>query len=345
MGSGKPTSLDIAYRAGVSQSTVSRALRDSPLVNEKTRERIKRIAREMNYRVDHSAAVLRSQKSSTLALLLFEDPTSDESQINPFFLSMLSSITRAAARHGYDVLISFQQLSDDWHTEYQLRNRAEGIILLGYGDYTAYRDKLEELMERGTHFVLWGPPIGGSFSHSVASDNVSGSYEAATHLIGLGRKKMAFIGEATIKAPEFKQRFIGYCNALKDHNMQVDPACHVQAESSEVSGMRAVETLLERGVDFDSIVCASDLIAIGAIERLRKQGLNVPEQVAVVGFDDIHAAAYFNPSLTTVRQDTRAAGEMLVTHLMSMINGEEVTSELLSPTLVIRSSCGALLNG
>lgn len=335
--------MDIAYRAGVSQSTVSRALRDSPLVNEKTRERVKQIAREMNYRVDHSAAVLRSQKSNTIALLLFEDPTSDDSQINPFFLSMLSSITRAAARHGFDVLISFQHLDDDWHTEYQLRNRAEGIILLGYGDYTAYRDKLSELMERGAHFVLWGPPVGDSGRHSVTSDNHVGAYESTAHLLGLGRSRIAFLGEASLRAPEFKLRFEGYRQALRDAGLAPEPALHVQAESSEASGLEAVEVLLARDVRFDAIVAASDLIAIGAIKCLRKSGLDVPADVAVVGFDDIHAAAYFNPSLTTVRQDTRAAGELLVTHLMAMIRGEDVQSESLRPTLVLRSSCGRKL--
>jgi DNA-binding LacI/PurR family transcriptional regulator len=336
--------LDIAYRAGVSQSTVSRALRDSPLVNEKTRERIKQIAREMNYRVDHSAAVLRSQKSNTIALLLFEDPTSDDSQINPFFLSMLSSITRAAARHGFDVLISFQHLDDDWHTEYQVRNRAEGIILLGYGDYMAYRDKLRELMERGAHFVLWGPPVGDSSIHSVASDNIRGTSEITEHLIGLGRRRLAFLGEASLRAPEFRQRYQGYLEALREAGLEADPALHVDAESSEASGLKAVEKLLERGVDFDAIVAASDLIAIGAIKCLRMNGLEVPGDVAVVGFDDIHAAAYFNPSLTTVRQDTRLAGERLVTHLLAIIEGQEVSPELLSPSLVLRSSCGRKLS-
>ena len=114
MGSGKTTSFDIAKRAGVSQATVSRALRNSPLVNPETRAKVQRIAREMNYRVDRSAAGLRSQRSNTLALLFFEDPTSDDSQINPFFLTLLGHITRYATKQSYDVLVSFQQLSDDW---------------------------------------------------------------------------------------------------------------------------------------------------------------------------------------------------------------------------------------
>src|SRR5690606_1216037 len=108
---GRPTSLDIAYLAGVSQPTVSRALRGSPMANEETRKRILAIAEQLNYKVDKNASGLRRQHAGTLALLLFEDPTADESHINPFFLPMLGSITRTCAGHGQDLLISFQQFS------------------------------------------------------------------------------------------------------------------------------------------------------------------------------------------------------------------------------------------
>src|SRR5690606_1607464 len=111
---GKPTSLDIAHLAGVSQPTVSRALSGSPMVNEETRKRILAIAEQLNYKVDKNASNLRRQHSGTLALLFFEDPTPDDSAINPFFLSMLGSITRACGQRGYDLLISFQQASEDW---------------------------------------------------------------------------------------------------------------------------------------------------------------------------------------------------------------------------------------
>ncbi|MEO0998835.1 MAG: LacI family DNA-binding transcriptional regulator, partial [Pseudomonadota bacterium] len=155
----RPTSRDIAYEAGVSQATVSRALRDSPLVRPETRQRIMEIARQLNYRVDRYAAGLRTRQSRTLALLLFQDPTTDDSNINPFFLSMLGSITRAAAAVDYDVLVSFQQLSNHWHARYEISNRADGIILLGYGDYVSYGEKLEALAEADAHFIIWGPII------------------------------------------------------------------------------------------------------------------------------------------------------------------------------------------
>src|SRR5687768_18443369 len=131
----RPTSFDIAYLAGVSQPTVSRALRGSPMVSAKTRERIESIAQQLNYKVDKNASNLRCQHSNTLALLLFEDPTPDDSQINPFFLAMLGSITRACAKRGYDLLVSFQQESGNWHVDYEDSRKADGVILLGYGDF------------------------------------------------------------------------------------------------------------------------------------------------------------------------------------------------------------------
>ncbi|MEO1575938.1 MAG: LacI family DNA-binding transcriptional regulator, partial [Pseudomonadota bacterium] len=166
----KLTSRDIAHEAGVSQATVSRALRDSPLVRPETRERIREIARRLNYRVDRSAVGLRTRQSQTLALLLFEDPTTDGSHINPFFQAMLGSIARAAASADYDVLVSFQQLSNHWHGRYEASNRADGIILLGYGDYITYGEKLRALDDAKAHYVIWGPELTGHSGHSVGCD-------------------------------------------------------------------------------------------------------------------------------------------------------------------------------
>ena len=197
-----PTSRDIAEIAGVSQATVSRALRNSPLVREETRERIQRIARELNYFVNRNAAGLRSQQSNTIALLLFDETEGTEVQINPFFLSMFGYITRSAAALGYDVLVSLQQLSDDWHIEYQASNRADGLILLGYGDYIKYREKLTALANANTRFVIWGATINEQPGHSVGCDNVDGGYQATKHLLQQGRRKIAFLGSTSRRSPE-----------------------------------------------------------------------------------------------------------------------------------------------
>lgn len=334
----KPTSFDIAFLAGVSQPTVSRALRGSPVVSLETRKRIEEIARQLNYRVDKNASNLRSQHSNTLALLLFEDPTSDDSQINPFFLSMLGFITRASARRGYDLLISFQQLSRDWSQDYEDSRKADGIILLGYGDYEEYRPRLEKLVQQGTPFVRWGPVLDGEPGVSVGCDNRQGGLDVARHLIAQGRRNIAFLGMATTHYPEFFDRYHGYETALRDAGLAPATALQVDAITTEESGFQAANVLLKRNVPFDAIVAASDLIAIGALRALQERCIEVPAKVAVVGFDDIPAASLTNPPLTTVMQDTRRAGELLVETLLRQIGGEEVSNSVIATRLVLRKS-------
>jgi len=340
MGSGKTTSFDIAHKAGVSQATVSRALRNSPLVNRETRDRVQSIAREMNYQVDRSAARLRSQQSKTIALLIHQDVTTDDSQINPFFLSMLSNVTRCAAREKYDVLLSFQHLSDDWLSEYEASNRADGIILLGYGDYGRIADKLQRLHDEGAHFTIWGATTPELKGHAVGCRNEEGGEIATRHLLGLGRRRIAFIGGATDDCPEFKLRHQGYLQALREAGIEASPELFYQVENQETSGYQAMTRLLASGTAFDAVFAASDLIAFGVLKCLRKSGIHVPADVSVVGFDDIPSASYFSPSLTTVRQDTRLAAETLVRNLLCMIEGEPIESNLLPLSLEIRGSCG-----
>jgi DNA-binding LacI/PurR family transcriptional regulator len=334
----KPTSFDIAFLAGVSQPTVSRALRGSPVVSLETRKRIEEIARQLNYRVDKNASNLRSQHSNTLALLLFEDPTPDDSQINPFFLSMLGSLTRASARKGYDLLISFQQLSSDFCQDYEDSRKADGIILLGYGDYEEYRPRLDKLVEQGTHFVRWGPVLADEPGVSVGSDNAQGGFDVTRHLLAQGRRKVAFLGTATSHSPEFFDRYRGYERAMMEAKVPTSSALQVDAINLEESGFLAASELRARGVEFDAIVAASDLIAIGALRALQEAGIDVPRQVGVVGFDDIPAASLTNPPLTTVMQDTRRAGELLVESLLRQIGGESAANSVIPTRLVVRKS-------
>lgn len=337
----RPTSLDIAYRAGVSQSTVSRALRDSPLVSLETREKIKAIARELNYKVDKAASNLRAKSSRTLALLIREDPTTDESHINPFFLSMLGSITRATAARGYDLLVNFQQQSDDWHRDFEDSHRADGLILLGYGVYDSYVERLRHLLEEGAHFISWGAVHANQPGCSIGCDNEAGGYLAGQHLLAMGKRRIAFVGDTSDNSPEFSGRYRGFCKALQEHGISHSPELLVAAETIETLGYEAVENLLQRNVTFDAIFAASDLIAIGAIRALQKRGIAVGSAVSIVGFDDIQSAAYITPSLTTIRQDTNLAGEMLVENLLRIVAGEDVSSTLLEPKLIVRESCGA----
>lgn len=336
--SSKPTSFDIAYLAGVSQPTVSRALRGSKSVSLATRQRIQEIARELNYSVDKNASSLRSQRSHTIALLFFEDPTPDGTNINPFFLAMLGAITRATANRGLDLLISFQKMEDDWHTRYQDSHRADGLILLGYGDYKLYTQRLTDLVDHDTRFVRWGSVQADGIGSTVGTDNLAAGRLAGEHLFELGRRRIAFLGHADEHYPEFADRYRGLCEAMKDAGCPVDPALQVPALSSEGDGRAAIQTLLARGAGFDAVFAASDLIAIGAMRALAEAGFKVPQDVAVIGFDDIPAASLTNPPLSTVQQDLIAAGELLVETLAEQIENRISTNRSLPPRLIVRAS-------
>ena len=336
----KANSLDIAHLAGVSQSTVSRALRGDPMVSAATRERVMDVVRQLNYHVDKNASSLRRQHTGTLALLFFEDPTADDSAINPFFHSMLGSIIRACSRQGYDLLVSFQDLLRDWLADYEDSHKADGIILLGYGDYLAYRSRLEALIAHGAHLVRWGQVLADHPGVSVGCDNLAGGRLAAEHLLRLGRKRIAFIGEVAPSAPEMEDRYRGYRAALDNAGLTPDPRLQVAAVSTESSGSEGLRTLIAREVQFDAVFGASDLIAIGALTALTMAGRRVPEDVAVVGFDGIPMGAVTRPSLTTVAQDTKRAGEALVASLINQINGRAAENMILQPRLVVRESCG-----
>nr|WP_233150696.1 LacI family DNA-binding transcriptional regulator [Sphingomonas sp. BT553] len=326
--------------AGVSQPTVSRALRGSTTVSAATRQRIETIARELNYSVDRSASNLRSGATRTLALLLFRDPTPNDTLINPFFLAMLGSMMETCAKAGYDLLVSFQQMSGDWYRDYEGSHRADGLILLGYGDYADYHHRLIDLVDQGTHFVRWGHVTPGQPGLTLGCDNVAGGQAATAHLIERGRRRIAFLGDATDHYPEFHDRYGGYAQAMAAAGLSPDPALQVSSISTEEDGVRAARELLDRGVAFDGIVAASDLIALAAMRVLAGAGITVPADVAIVGFDDIPAASLANPPLTTVVQDAGTAGRRLVELLLARIKGDTVANLVLPTRLTVRRSSG-----
>jgi DNA-binding LacI/PurR family transcriptional regulator len=246
-----PTSRDIADLAGVSQATVSRALRNSPLVREETRSRIQQIARELNYFVNRNAAGLRTQQSSTIALLLFDE-------------------TDGTDKRMYDVLLSLQQLTDDWHIEYQASHRADGLILLGYGDYLEYREKLTALASANTRFMIWGPIIKDQPGHSFGCDNKHGGFQAVQHLLQVGRRNIAFIGNTSRGSPEHAARYAGYVRALAEAGVEPHDDLCCAADNSETLGYEAAQRLLGSEMPFDAIFAVTDLIAIGQCDRIRR---------------------------------------------------------------------------
>lgn len=334
----RPTSFDIAALAGVSQPTVSRALTGSSSVSEETRARVLAAAEQLNYKVDKNASGLRRRQSRTLALLFFEERAPQDAAINPFYLSLLGPMVRCCARHGYDLLISFQQLSSDWHVDYEDSRKADGIILLGYGDYLQYRPKLEQLIDRGAHFVRWGSASKGELGATVSSNNEQGGFDATTHLLQQGRRRIAFVGTVDPGYPEFLERWQGYCRALNAAGIENDERLQVDAEPSEQDGRAAVERLIARGAEFDAVFAASDVAAIGVMHSLQASGRKVPEDVAIVGFDDIPAASLSSPPLTTVTQDPRQAAEALIETIICALEQGSACSRVLPVRLTVRES-------
>lgn len=218
--------------------------------------------------------------------------------------------------------------------------KADGLILLGYGDYLAYRGKLERLVEQGTHFVRWGQVQPGQPGISIGCDNHAGGMLAGRHLLERGRRRIAFLGDASSRFPEFFARYQGCDAALHEAGLAMAPALQVDADSTEEAGYAAARTLLARGEAFDAIFAASDLIAIGAIHALKEAGRRVPDDVAVVGFDGTPMARFADPPLTTVVQDTSRAGELLVDTLLKQVRDQPARSVMLEPTLDVLASSG-----
>ena len=200
---------------------------------------------------------------------------------------------------------------------------------------------MESAIRHEVQVMTWGPPVEDEVGRSFGCDNESGGYQATRHLVGLGRERIAYIGRKEHRSPEHAGRYAGYARALAEAGREPDDDLRVPADNSEKLGYTAVRELLTRGKPFDGVFAVTDLIAIGAMRALQDAGLRVPEDVSVVGFDDMPLAAYVTPALTTMQQNAHEAAEGLVHGIVGLIEGEPVESTLMEPRLIVRESCGA----
>ncbi len=342
---GGPTLGGIAAEAGVSVATVSRVLTGHSAISEETRERVLQTAGRLGYvhvpqRVRRAAPTLSDQ-----ICLVVPVATAHGGQLaNPFELALIGGIGTALRERRRDMSIVWQTPHDDATLAQFLGQSAyAGTIFLGQSQF---HDTLNDHAERGTPLVVWGVEAAGQRYCSIGSDNHEGGFQATAHLLRKGRRRIAFIGAmppiAAARTPfsQIAMRLEGYRAALSAHGVAFDPAMVQTPTAGRFEGAEAVDDLLERGIAFDAIVAASDLVALGAIQTLRQRGLRVPEDVAVIGYDDIDAATLSTPGLTTIRQDVIKAGNLLVSKLLRIIDGHRARSERLPTSLVIRGSCG-----
>jgi DNA-binding LacI/PurR family transcriptional regulator len=327
---------DIARLAGVSTSTVSRALNGSNLVNEETRVRVTELARSLKYQINIGAKNLRLGQNKTVAVVVPYATENRQSISDPFFIGMLGSLADALTDLGYDMLLSRVNADHlDAASALYSSGRAIGVILIGQW---RHHDQLNELALQRAPVVVWGAQLATQLYCTVGSDNIEGGELATGHLIERGRKHIAFFGDRNL--PEVAHRFAGYKNTLERAGIDLQDELCVSAPFTPDGGRVAVESLISRKVKFDAIFACSDLLAMTAINTLRAAGIHVPHDVAVVGYDDIELAAHFHPPLTTVRQQIDMAGRALVDSLMRLVDGETVTPTLLPTRLVIRETSG-----
>lgn len=328
---------DLARLAGVSTATVSRALNDSPLVSTETKRKIWALARRHNFVFRRTAPAGSVGGSQTFALVI-PAPSGREARLSdPFYLALAGGIGDAARERGCDFLVSHLAPSTgDELTHLLESSRADGIVFLGQSHL---HDQLNAMVDRDPRFVVWGASLPGQRYCAVGSDNLRGGQRATAHLARLGRKRIAFLGD--IDAPETEQRLRGYRDALDKAGLPFDEALIQPAHFDMDSAAGALDILMSRRVDFDGIVAASDMIALGAIRALVQRGVRVPEDVSVVGYDDVPIARYNHPALTTVRQDVAKAGVLLISKLITLSGGGRAVSERLPTELIVRESCGA----
>ena len=331
------TIADIARLAGVSKSTVSRALNDSPLIGPETKERVRAIAREHQFRMNVPARRLSLKLSNAVALVSYAH-AAHSLVPDAFMLELMGGISVALHANDYDLLVIHVSPTDtEWVRRYLESGRVDGFILLSA---MCTRRHLDSLVAAKAPFVIWGvPPGGGGGYGAVTGDGVAGGKIATEHLLQSGRSRIAFLG-GPARDPEVRDRFQGYGDALLAAGNDVDPALVVHASwhHPETSSAAAIRELLERAPEIDAVFANSDLLAIGAMDALRAAGRRVPDDVAVVGYDDISVASHCSPPLTTVRQDGPLAGRLLAENLVQHMQTGVVTNVSIPAELVVRAS-------
>jgi DNA-binding LacI/PurR family transcriptional regulator len=258
-----------------------------------------------------------------------------QSLSDPFFSEMMGHLAETITQRNFGMLVlKVVPQKKDWLASLIASERVDGIVVLGQ---STEQSVLQEAGRNYAPLVVWGGMPGQSYC-CVGSDNTGGGRSAVEHLLSLGRRKIAFVGDKSL--PEFKLRYEGYCAAL----MAVDGTSAPRAVYSHLDSRSSRDTIRAAIADpreFDALFAGSDVIALSALQALATAGIAVPKDVSVVGFDNIAAAGSSVPSLTTVKQDLRAGAHALIELLFNRLNGAPCRSVLLPTRLIIRQSCGA----
>ena len=327
------TLADLARVAGLSPSTVSRALAGNPVIRRETRERVVALAIAHGFTPDPVGRNLRTGRTRTISVVMPLGHEVGQPISDPFFITLLGHLADSLTAQGYGLLLSrVIPTGDAWLAGAADRSRADGILVIGQSDQIA---SIEATARTYRPMVIWGAQFPGLTQCVVGSDNRRGGELATQHLLQAGRRRLVFFGNPDL--PELGQRYQGFLSAHEA--VGVPPLAH--ALPVHLTPQTAYETILaflDAGNHFDGVVAATDIIALATIRALHERGLRVPQDVAVVGYDDLEIAIHATPALTTVRQDIAGGAQAMVELLLRRIAGEDAPSRVLPAELVVRAS-------
>jgi DNA-binding LacI/PurR family transcriptional regulator len=332
----KLTTMDgIARLAKVSKPTVSRAFKDSPLVKSATKDRILVIARRHGYSVNWNAQRLRTNRTHTIAVVMHMPPQTGEHASAPFFFQLLNDVARGLWVRRHDLLLCSPDADDAYSYEVMISSkRADGIIFLGQGPGDKW---LKDLSRTRVPFVVWGAVDERSSYCTVGSDNRKGGMLAGQRFLELDRDRIVFVGNRS--HPEMEQRRQGLEGALRLAGNRAEIVDLEIPDFTFETGYSAIREFLARpGSTLDAVFAGSDTVAMGVVVALREASLRVPDDVSVIGFNDLPMAQYFQIPLTTIRQDTYQAGSLLVEKLFQLFDGGKPSSTRVPTELVIRQT-------
>lgn len=324
---------ELAELAGVSVSTVSRALAGKTIINAKTRERVVELARQHGFKPNQVAQNLRLRRAQAIGVIMPMGHEVDQHPSDPFFMTMLGYLADALTERNFDLLLSRVIPSGDaWLDDLLDSGRVDGAIVIGQSDQMAV---LDAAAARHRALVVWGAKVEGQQHVTVGSDNVLGGLIAGRHLIERGKRKLLFLGNPT--PPEFGKRQQGFLQACAEAGLS-DSVHTLPIHLTSEAAYSAAREFLDANPGIDGIFAASDVVAMSALRALAERGLTVPGDVAVVGYDDIMLAAHTTPPLTTIRQDLQAGARLLVDIVFRQLDGEICEPVQLEPELIVRAT-------
>lgn len=331
----KLTLAGLARLAGVSASTASRALKDNPLIKKETREHIQTLARQHNFSLNAAAIRLRTRKTHVIAVILNLIDSTEQSTNDPFLLKIVGDLNQALNARGYELLLSNSLMAtDDWANYFIHSQRADGLIVVGQGKST---EKIDRAAAQGVPVVVWGDPQSVAQYPIIGGDNAKGGFESAAHLLEGGAQRVLFLGDPG--HAEMQERYRGYCHAHQQAGVLVDDTLIAPIDITSMAAYNYItERIRTHGLDFDGIVCVSDMIALGVLKALKERYIGIPAEVAIVGYDDIPLAELMHPSLTTIRQDTQQAATLMVEQLLKQFEGHTTENNVIDTSLVVRRS-------